>query len=111
VFKRPEAKAEESKAAAVAAEEEKGEMVAAVISHVSRPPASNDVQAFIEHIVAEMGVTTKYRWSEARMNQLWTNGQQWKPPMMDTDVVLRNKVMCYVRAQEAAQDPLTVELS
>lgn len=113
MFKRPEAKAEESKAAAVAAEEEKGEMVAAVISHVSRPPASNDVQAFIEHIVAEMGVTTKYRWSEARMNQLWSEGQKWQPIMMDTVDVLKKKIMAWVRAQDAeehAQDPLSVEV-
>jgi hypothetical protein len=83
------------------------------ISHVSRPPASNDVQAFIEHIVAEMGVTTKYRWSEARMNQLWSEGQKWQPIMMDTVDVLKKKIMAWVRAQDAeehAQDPLSVEV-
>ena len=95
--------------------DEKAEVVSAVISHVPRRAAtlseSDDVQLFVEHIVREMGVTPKYRWSEARMNQLWTQGQQWRPIMMDTDMVLRNKVMAYVRAQELMQDPLTVELS
>jgi hypothetical protein len=119
LFSRPEVRVEEKvevvdrvdRVEAVDAMDEKEEVVSAVISQVPRPPATDDVQSFIEHIVREMGVTPKYRWSEARMNQLWTNGQQWRPPMRDTDVVLRNKVMGYVRAQEAAQDPLTVELS
>ena len=94
------------------AEEEKAEAVPGpgVISHVPRPPAADDVQAFIEHIVGEMGVTPKYRWSESRMNQLSSAGQQWRTPMRDTDVVLRNKIMAWVRAQEQAQDPLVMEV-
>ena len=93
--------------------EEKAEVIPAIISHVPRPPCTDDVQLFIEHIVREMGVTPKYRWSEARMNQLWTSGQQWRPVMKDTDIVLKNKVMAYVRAQEAVlrvQAPLEVEI-
>lgn len=110
LFTRPEAKAEEDAAAVgVAAEDEKAEAGPAVISHVPRAPAADDVQAFIEHIVDEMGVTPRYRWSESRMNQLSSAGQQWRTPMMDTDVVLRNKVMAWVRAQEA-QDPLSAEV-
>ncbi len=90
--------------------EEREEVIPVVISHVPRPPATDDVQSFIEHVIKEMGVTPKYRWSGPRLNQLWTLGQQWKSPMREIDVVLRNKVMCYVKAQEAVQDPLTEEL-
>ena len=112
LFTRPEAKAEEGVGVVEAMDDmdEKVEVVPAVISQVPRPPATDDVQAFIEHIIKEMGVTPKYRWTESRMNQLWTAGQDWRPAMMDIDVVLRNKIMCYVRAQEVVQDPLTVEL-
>ena len=68
-----------------------------------------------EHIVADMGVTPKYtvRWSEARMNQLWNEGQLWQPAMRDTVEVLKKRIMSWVRAQDAeenAQDPLSVEL-
>ena len=112
MFTRPlaEEKADVS-APAVEASEEKAEVAALpppVVS-VPRPPPTDGVQAFIEHIVAHMGVTTKYRWSEARMMQLWTEGQQWRPIMMDTNVTLRNKINAYVRAQLEAQDPLTIE--
>jgi hypothetical protein len=116
LFNRPEAKADGDEARAVEDEEEKAEeapAVSAMISHVPRPPAADDVQAFIEHIVGEMGVTPKYRWSEARMNQLWSEGQQWRFPMMDTVDVLKKRIMAWVRAQDAeenAQDPLSVEL-
>ena len=60
-----------------------------------------------------MGVTLKYRWSEARMNQLWNAGQQWQPVMMDTVDVLKKRIMGWVKAQDAeesAQDPLSVEV-
>ena len=108
LFTRPVVRVEEKAEAVesvevVEAVEEKAEAVVAVISHVPRPPATDDVQAFIEHVVKEMEVTPKYRWTESRMNQLWTYGQQWKPAMKDTDVVLRKNVMAHVahvRAQE-----------
>jgi hypothetical protein len=62
VFNRPEAKAEEGKAAAVAAEEEKAEVVPCCHQPCPPlPPAADDVQAFIEHIVTEIGVTPKYK--------------------------------------------------
>jgi hypothetical protein len=89
--------------------DEKAEAAPVVISHVPRPPAADDVQAFIEHIVVEMGVTPRYRWSESRLNQLSAAGQVWRTPIRDTDVVLRNKVMQWVRAQEA-QEPAVVEV-
>jgi hypothetical protein len=121
LFTRPEVRAEEKvdieesmepveAVGAVEVVEEKAEVVSAIISHVPRPPTTDDVQLFIEHIVREMGVTPKYRWSESRMTQLSSNGQQWRPAMKETDVVLRNKVMAYVRAQEVVQDPLADEL-
>jgi hypothetical protein len=99
----PEAKAEEAAAVAMEAEEEKAEFAPAplaVISQVPRPPARDNMQAFIEHIVTLMGVTSKFRWLEAKMIQLWDEGQKWRPPMEDMDVVLKNKVMAWVRAQE-----------
>jgi hypothetical protein len=68
------------------------------------------MQSFIRHVIAEMGVISKYRWSEARLNQLWALGQKWKPPMKDIEAVLRDKVMAYVRAQEVVRNPLTEEL-
>jgi len=92
-------------------EERKGELRAAVVIRVPRPPAADDVQAFIEHIVAEMGVTAKYRWSDYRMQMLNTAGQAWKPPMRDTDDVLKKKIMTWVRAQEDEEGArVTVEL-
>jgi hypothetical protein len=66
--------------------------------------------AFIEHVILDIGVTPVFRWTEARMNRLWTIGQQWNPPMMDTDVVLRKKVMAVVRAREAAKDAASAEV-
>ena len=93
-----------------AVEEQKAEVAPPSISHILRPPAKDDVQAFIEHIVTEMTVTPRYRWSELRMLQLWTAGQQWRPIMKDTDVAMRNKIMAYVRAQEMMQDLLSEEL-
>jgi len=113
VFSRPEAKAEEDEDRVPEVEEEKGQIVPAVISHIPRPPPVDDVQAFIEHIVADMGVTPKYRWTEARMNQLESEGQQWQPAMRDTVDVLKKRIMAWVRAQDAeenAQDPLSVEV-
>jgi hypothetical protein len=121
LFTRPQLRAEEKVGVvesveamevvgAVEAVEEKAEGVSAIISHVPCPPATDDVQLFIRHIVSVMVVTGKYRWSQSRMLQLWTEGQQWRPPMMDTDEVLRNKIMAYVRAQEVLQNPLTEEL-
>ena len=66
--------------------------------------------AFIEHVILDIGVTPVFRGTEARMNRLWTIGQQWNPPMMDTDVVLRKKVMAVVRAREAAKDAASAEV-
>ena len=53
-----------------------------------------------------MGVTSKFRWVEAKMLQLWTEGQRWRPPMEDMDSVLRNNIMAWVRAQEQAVEEL-----
>jgi hypothetical protein len=113
LFTRPEAVAEEGAAvvAVAVAEDEKAEVhslqpVTVVISQVPRAPPRDEMQAFIEHIVALMGVTSKFRWGEAKMLQLWTEGQKWRPPMEDMDTVLRNKIMAWVRAQEQAAGEL-----
>jgi len=45
--------------------------------------------------------------------QLWSEGQQWHPAMMDTVDVLKKRIMAWVRAQDAeenAQNPLSVEV-
>jgi hypothetical protein len=113
LFTRPVVVVEESAPAPPApesGEEEKAGVVAVVVSHVPRAPASDDVSAFIEDVVQVMGVTPMFRWTESRMNQLFCLGQQWRPPMRDTDVALRNKVMAHVKAREAAKDVLTAEL-
>jgi hypothetical protein len=111
LFTRPEARAAEFAAVAATVEvDEAKEVVPAVISQVPRPPPADDMAAFIEHVILDIGVTPVFRWTEARMNRLWTIGQQWSPPMMDTDVVLRKKVMAVVRAREAAKDAASAEV-
>jgi hypothetical protein len=109
LFTRPEAEAAQAAAAAVD-EAKDSEVVPAVISQVPRPPPADEMAAFIEHVIMEVGVTPVFRWTEARMNRLWTLGQQWNPPMMDTDVVLRKKVMAVVKAREAAKDASSAEV-
>ena len=109
LFSRPVAEVDSEESAAEAMEEkaEAAEPVATVISHVPRPPPTDHVQAFIDHIIGEMGVTPVYRWTESRQSKLWAEGQQWRPPMLDSDVVLQKKIMACVRAREA-QDVLSI---
>jgi len=94
--------------------EEKSEAAPAQVIQVPRAPAATDVQAFIEHYIAEHGVTIKYRWTDYRLQQLEAAGQAWKPPMKDTDVVLKKKIMAWLRDQdaedEAAQGAENIEL-
>ncbi len=94
--------------------EEKSEAAPAQVIQVPRAPAATDVQAFIEHYIAEHGVTIKYRWTDYRLQQLEAAGQAWRPPMKDTDVVLKKKIMAWLRDQdaedEAAQGAENIEL-
>ncbi len=44
------------------------------------------------------------------MNQLLTAALHWRPPMKDTDEVLKKKIMAHVRAEKALADPLSIEI-
>jgi hypothetical protein len=101
----PEAKADAEEYAQSDSEaEEKSEAAPAQVVLVPRAPAATDVQAFIEHYVAEHGITIKYRWTDYRLQQLEAAGQAWNPQMKDTDVVLKKKIMAWLREEETGEE-------
>lgn len=75
-----------------------------VIHHVQAPPPEDEVQAFIEHFVRKYGVNAAGRWSADRWNDLHTEGQEWNPPMRDSDAALKRKIMAWVRAVDEKEE-------
>ena len=67
-------------------------------------PPENDVQAFIEWYVREHGVSGKYRWGVDKMNTLHEAGQAWRVQMRHSDVVLKRKIMAWVRAVDEKEE-------
>jgi hAT family C-terminal dimerisation region len=71
----------------------------AVVS-VPDPPATDEVERFIKTYVKKYGIHGKYRWRDYNLQQLESAGAEWKPePMRDTAVVLKRKIMAWVRGQ------------
>jgi hypothetical protein len=89
---------EEKKEDRVDEEVREAEVGLVVIHHVQAPPPEDEVQAFIEHFVRKYGVNAAARWSADRWNDLHTEGQEWNPPMRDSDAALKRKIMAWVRA-------------
>ena len=71
---------------------------------VQPAPPENDVQAFIEWYVREHGVSAKYRWGVDKMNTLHEAGQTWRVHRRDSDVVLKRKIMAWVRAVDEKEE-------
>ncbi len=118
LFKRPERKESERKDERAAAEQEEKEerqqpiqsrAIASVIVAVPAPPATDEVQRFIEDYVRKHSIHSKYRWREYHISQLESSAAEWKPqPMRDTVDVLKRKIMAWVRAEEAEADGASV---
>lgn len=96
----------ERKEAAAEVQDEKEEQLPnppqAIVSVISvpDPPATDEVERFIKAYVKKFGVNDKYRWRDYNLGQLEAAGAAWKPePMRDTPVVLKRKIMAWVRAQ------------
>jgi hypothetical protein len=67
---------------------------------VPDPPATDEVERFIKAYVEKYGIHDKYRWRDYNLQQLESAGAEWQPqPMRDTAVVLKRKIMAWVRAQ------------
>lgn len=103
LFRRPERK----EAAEVEDEKEEKQLpspspavVPVAVLSVPDPPASDEVERFIQDYVGKHGIHDKYRWRDYNLQQLESAGAEWKPqPMRDTAVVLKRKMMAWVRAQ------------
>jgi hAT family C-terminal dimerisation region len=108
-----EAKAAEQKDRAES-KEEKEEVQesspAAVISQIDPPPPSvDDVQRFIVQYVSEHRIHARFRWQEHHMANLSNAAVRFQPSLKDTDVVLRKKIMAYVRAEQLLVDAATAD--
>jgi hypothetical protein len=78
--------------------EEKMSDVSAVVSRIPPPPpSSDDVQRFIVDYVARHNIHAKTRWKAHQEQQLEAEGQAFKPPMMDQTIILKRKIMAYVK--------------
>ena len=90
-------------------EERKEPGAEVVIHHVRAAPPEDEVQAFIQYFVQKYEVNAQMkRWKGDMCNNLVTEGQEWKPPMQDTEVVLKRKVMAYVRALDEREEEVEV---
>lgn len=109
-FKRPERKESVSEWKDERAEEQEvkegkqqpipSRPVAPVIVSVTPPPATDEVQRFIEDYVSKHSIHSKFRWREYHISQLESSAAEWKPqPMRDTVDVLKRKIMAWVRGQ------------
>lgn len=63
-------------------------------------PSLDEVQRFIAQFVKDNDIHARFRWREYHLARLAQAGQQNEPPMRDTEVVLRNKIMAYVRNEK-----------
>jgi hypothetical protein len=88
-------------------------IAAVAVVSVPDPPTTDEVERFIKAYVREYGIHDKYRWRDYNLQQLESAGAEWKPePMRDTAVVLKRKIMAWVRAQteqEADADVVDAE--
>lgn len=73
------------------------------------PATADDVQRFIVHYVKSVpwpsGIHAKFRWTERYRGHLSNASQSWIPPINDTDKVLQEKIMKYVRSDEGPPPP------
>jgi hypothetical protein len=108
VFGRPErkedGKEEERKQEGKEENAEEQEYQEPAVSAIAPAPAVDNVQAFIESFVSRHSIHASFRWRDHHMQQLEAEGLAWKPPMRDTDTVLKRKIMAYVRAAEERGD-------
>lgn len=73
------------------------------------PATADDVHRFIVHYVKTVpwpsGIHAKFRWTERYRAHLSNASQNWIPPINDTDKVLQDKIMKYVRSDDGPPPP------
>ena len=71
---------------------------------VPDPPTADEVERFIRAYVKSHGVHSRSIWRDDNLLQLESAGAEWKPePMRDTAIVLKRKIMAWVRGQSEAE--------
>jgi hAT family C-terminal dimerisation region len=80
--------------------EQKVEMREPIISQIDPPPPPVDhLQRFIVQYVRDNGIHSNYKWREHHMSHLSNAAVNFTPSIKDTDIVLRRKIMAYVREE------------
>jgi hypothetical protein len=101
--------AAEAEAAAEAAEDGKEEAEIAaeqpIVSQIDPPPPPvDDEQRFIETYVRDNCIHANYKWPEHRMAHLSDAAVRFTPSIRTMDVVLKRKIVAYVRAEHISED-------
>jgi hAT family C-terminal dimerisation region len=96
---------EEQQAADVEEKQESEAPPQSVISQIDPPPpAVDDERRFIETYVRDNGIYANYKWPEHRMAHLSDAAVCFTPSIRTMDIVLRRKIMAYVRAEQISED-------
>ena len=87
----------------------------AVVRSLPRPrPSDNDIERFISEYVRTHNITARFKWRDHHEQQLQAAAVNSVPLMLDTVMVLKKKMMAYVRGLDvvvgavAAEDVMSV---
>jgi hypothetical protein len=76
------------------------------VSRVVPPRASNDdLLRFIQTYVRENGIHANYKWKAHLYAHLSSAATSFTPPILNTDIELKKKIMAYVRDEEIEENP------
>lgn len=67
--------------------------------------SNDDLLRFIQTYVRENGIHANYKWKAHLYAHLSSAATSFTPPILNTDIELKKKIMAYVRDEEIEENP------